>query len=486
MMMRRSLTIRKFVGSMSRRQMSSKIVVDNPYTGETYCEVESMSESTASEKIGDARAAFEEWRHSSMKERLELCENFMSELEKRREDIAKDVSGMMGKPYTQAFGEFGGVYERTKGMMKYAPDAMAEEIIPSNGNGCDRVITREPVGVVLVIAPWNFPLLTAVNAIVPAILAGNAVVLKHSERTPLCGEHFAKAFEAAGAPKGLVSFVNCSHDVSATMIADRRVGFVSFTGSVRGGREIYSTLAQSRFIDATLELGGKDPAYVAEDFDAAEAAAGLVDGAMYNMGQSCCGVERVYVHKSRYQEFLHAAQEICEMNYVWGDPMNEDTNHGPQALSNSVPFLSAQVQDAENKGARIVTGFAQGVHDETGRGRFFAPTIVADCNHEMDIMKEESFGPVLPVMPVDSEEQAVKLMSDSEYGLTAAIFTKDQERVRRMGAQLPAGTVFMNRCDYLDPDLPWTAGNELTGKGVSLSRYGFDGVTKLKGYNMKV
>lgn len=477
---------RRSAGSVLRRAFSTQniIQVDNPYTGEIYCEVAHKSDAEASQVVAKASSAQRQWRASDISERLDLCNRFMDAMEHIREEVARDISCMMGKPYANAYGEVAGVYERTKGMMALAPAALAEEPLPMK-NGCERAITKEPVGVVFVIAPWNFPLLTAVNTIVPAVLAGNSVVIKHSPRSPLCGEHFERAFERAGAIPGLVSSLDCSHEVAAGVIANPEVGFVAFTGSVRGGREVYQTVAQSRFIDVTLELGGKDPAYVAPDADPVAAAEGLVDGAMFNAGQSCCGIERVYVHRSKYDAFLEAAKEIVE-GYVLGDPMDAATNCGPQALPTAPQFLSEQVKDALAKGATLVAGNAEPVTDAAGKGRFFQPSLLSNCTHEMSIMQEESFGPVLPVVAVDSDEEAVELMKDSKYGLTAAVFTNDQDRVRRMGAHIPTGTVFMNRCDYLDPDLPWSAGGELTGKGVSLSSHGFRGVTKLKGFNMRV
>ena len=480
-----SPSLRRYSGAILRRSFSTQTVVrvDNPYSGEIYCEFQQKSEDEAAAVVAQASAAQQKWKSSSLDERLQLCNRFMDELESMREQIAKDITGMMGKPYGNAYGEVAGVFERTKGMMALAEAALADEVL-SIKNGCERVITKEPVGVVFVIAPWNFPLLTAINTIVPAILAGNSVVIKHSPRTPLCGDHFQTAFENADAVSGLVSSLHCSHEVAASVIANRDIGFVAFTGSVRGGREVYQTVAKSRFIDATLELGGKDPAYVAPDADPIAAAEGLIDGAMFNAGQSCCGIERVYVHRSKYDAFMEAAKSIVD-SYVLGDPMDKATTCGPQALPTAPEFLSGQVKDALSRGATLVTGNADPVTDAAGKGRFFQPTLLSDCTHEMSIMQEESFGPVLPVMAVDSDEEAVELMSDSQYGLTAAIFTNDQDRVRRMGSQIPTGTVFMNRCDYLDPDLPWSAGGELTGKGVSLSSHGFRGVTKLKGYNMR-
>ena len=462
------------------------LTVDNPYSGETYCEVALTSEADARATISRAAAAQKAWERTALSERIALCERFMAAMEAMRGEVAADISGMMGKPYEHAWGEMGGLFERTRGMMALAPAALAEEALPARG-GCERAITREPVGVVLAICPWNFPLLTAVNTVVPAVLAGNAVVIKHAERTPLCGEHFARAFAAAGAPEGLVAAVQTPHDATARLIASEKdVGFVAFTGSVAGGRAVYSAVASARFIDCTLELGGKDPAYVAEDADAAAAAAGLVDGACFNAGQSCCGIERVYVHRSKYDAFLEAARAECGA-YVLGDPADAATTQGPMAQPGAAPFLGAQVRDALAKGARLLSGAADDAQrDAAGKGRFFAPALLADCTHGMDVMRDESFGPIVAVAPVDGDDEAVALMRDSEYGLTAAVFTQDAARVRDIGRRVGAGTVFMNRCDYLDPELPWTAGGEHTGKGVSLSKHGFGGVTKLKGYNMRV
>lgn len=465
-----------------RRCCSSVVTVDNPYTGETAATVELATKSDAMDLLGRSQAAQQQWRDVPLETRVDTCRKFMEALA-ADEEVPLNISKQMGKPLHYAKGEIKGAAERVHAMADLAPSVLADEVIPmAEGQSGFRQITREPVGVVLSIAPWNFPLLTAVNSLIPAVLAGNSVVVKHSERTPLCGDDIARAFKAAGAPDDLVTSLHSSHDLTSAVIQDERIGFVSFTGSVRGGHAIYQSVAKNRFIDATLELGGKDPAYVAEDADLAAAVETLVDGAFFNSGQSCCGIERVYVHHSRYDKFVEGAKAAIEA-YVLGDPMDAGTTLGPMAQPSSIIFLQGQVDEAKRKGATVVTGGRSSLGD-TGKARFFVPTLLSECTHEMSAMKDESFGPLLAVAPVASDEEALEKMNDSEYGLTACVFTQDKERALSMGKRLQCGTVFMNRCDYLDPLLPWT-GVKNTGKGVSLSKHGFDGVTKLKGYNLR-
>lgn len=470
--------IRQFASSTSVKV----VVVDNPYTGETYAEVPLSSQEEASAIVARSAAAQVEWKRTSLEERIELCNRFMDAFEQDREQVERDITGQMGKPLSFSSGEVNGMYERTKAMIELAPQALADDMLPDKPNFA-RKIVKEPVGVVLVIAPWNYPLMTAVNCIVPAILAGNSVVIKHSGRTPLCAEAFARAFESAGAPAGLVQYLHCDHATIDAVIGHDAVGFVSFTGSVGGGHQIYKSIASSRFIDATLELGGKDPAYVASDADMAAAIGGLVDGAFFNAGQSCCGIERVYVHRSKYDEFVAGAAEALGA-YRLGDPMDPDTNMGPLAQKNSADFLKSQVDEAVSKGARLIVG-GKPTTDSAGLGRFFEPTLVVDCDHTMGLMMEESFGPVLGVMAVDSDEEAIKLMNDSPYGLSACIYTSDQQRAEHFAKEVSTGTFFMNRCDYLDPLLPWTGVRD-TGKGYSLSVHGFRGVTQLKSIHLKL
>jgi len=458
-----------------------QLVVDNPFTLGTHATVDLSTEAEAKQMVESAAKAQTSWKNSSMEERVALCKRWVQEMQNASDQIAQDISGSMGKTVKQAKGEMGGLVERAEGMIALGPEVLKDEILPEKP-GFARRIQKNPVGVVFLVAPWNYPLLCAVNCIVPAVLAGNSVVIKHSSRTPLVANAMADAFTRAGAPAGLVQPLSCSHSVVDSVIQLPQVGFVSFTGSVPGGYAIQSSVAKRVDLDATLELGGKDPAYIAEDADMDLAVATVVDGATFNAGQSCCAIERCYVHESKYDEFLERAQKILK-NEKLGDPADASTTMGPLAQASAVKFIQSQVDDAKAKGARILVGGSATSVD--GKGRFFEPTLLADCNHDMEIVMEESFGPVLPVVKVSSDEEAVTKMNDSPYGLTAAVFTRDVDRANKIGEQIRTGTFFMNRCDYLDPELPWTGHNQ-TGKGISLSRHGFNGVTKVKGYHMKL
>jgi acyl-CoA reductase-like NAD-dependent aldehyde dehydrogenase len=347
--------------------------------------------------------------------------------------------------------------------------------------GFERRIVREPLGVVVDLPAWNYPLLTAVNCVIPAVLAGNSVVVKHSPRSPLCGDHFAKAFADAGAPAHLVQSLSCSHPTSERMVGDARVDHVVFTGSVFGGHRMVEAAAK-RFLHPILELGGNDPAYVAPDCDLDKTAENVVDGAMYNAGQSCCAVERVYVHESVYDAFLERVVPIARA-YVLGDPTADTTTMGPVAQPTHVADLEAFVADAKKLGGRVVTGGKRTSVD--GKGRFFEPTVVADGTQAMRLFREESFGPIVPVMRVASDEEALAKMNDSRLGLTASVWTKDRERAARFARGLEAGTVYMNRCDSLDPALPWSGWKD-SGRGVSLSALGFEGLTRPKAIHFRL
>jgi acyl-CoA reductase-like NAD-dependent aldehyde dehydrogenase len=454
--------------------------VDNPYTGEIVFRVPTLSEGDVEAVVTRAARAQRAWSHTSIEERVALCERFCRELEKDAEEAAREITLQMGKPLAQSRGEVRTALARARYMMSIAPEALRDDPLPAVPR-FTRFVRHEPVGVVLDIAAWNYPLLIAVNVVVPAVLAGNAVLVKHAARTPLCGEAFARNFARAGAPEGLVTAVQCGHAVAARIIARPEVGYVSFTGSVRGGHEVYAECAK-RFIDCGLELGGKDPAYVAPDADLDFAVANLVDGAFYNAGQSCCGIERIYVHASVYERFVEGA--VAEVRkYRLGDPLAEGVTLGPMAQPGSDKKLELQADEARHKGGRVLVG-GKAIQVE-GRGRFFDPCLVADATHQMQgLMIEESFGPIVGVAKVQDDDEAVRLMNDSPYGLTASIWTRDQERAFRIGAQVETGTFYMNRCDYLDPALPWT-GVKDTGKGMSLSKYGFLPLTRRKGFHLR-
>jgi acyl-CoA reductase-like NAD-dependent aldehyde dehydrogenase len=357
---------------------------------------------------------------------------------------------------------------------------LAEVDLPPKA-GFARSVAREPVGVVVDIAPWNYPLLTAVNAVAAAVLAGNGVILKHSSRTPLCGPRFERAFAKAGAPPGLVRSLTLSHADCRTLLQRPEVGYVAFTGSVAGGREIQGQLSE-RFLGIGMELGGKDAAYVADDADFDHAVTNLEDGAFYNAGQSCCGIKRIYVHAKHYERFLEALVAKARA-YRLGNPEDPATTMGPLATPDAPGLLAGQVAEAKRAGARVLCGGRTTQVD--GRGRFLEPAVVADARPEMAVVAEESFGPVVALASVRGDDEAVERINASRFGLTAAIWSSDPERARRIGRRLQVGTVFLNRCDYLDPMLPWIGVKE-SGRGLTLSRWGIQELTRAKSYHFRL
>ena len=403
----------------------------------------------------------------------------MAEFEGMRDDIARNLTIQMGKPLSQSVNEVGGLLGRSEHMASIAEAALADEWLPEKP-GFQRYILHEPLGVVVDIAAWNYPLLIAVNVIVPAVLAGNAVIIKHSSRTPLCGEAFAEAFRRAGAPEYLVQNVVASHQVTELLMQHSGVDHVSFTGSVKGGHEVMQSTA-GRFIDVGLELGGKDPAYVCADADFDYAVANCVDGAFYNAGQSCCAVERVYVDKSIYERFVEAYAAGVRQ-YMLGDPMSAETSIGPLASKGAAEFLREQVASAVSAGGRLVVDPKE--FATPSQGWFLAPAVVADAPQSCSLMQEESFGPVIGILPVSSDEEAIRHMNDSPYGLTASIWTSDLDRAIRVGERIETGTFYMNRCDFLDPALPW-CGVKDTGRGATLSAYGLHHLTRLKSMHLR-
>ena len=453
--------------------------VDDPYTEETSVTVE-LSEGSAVDRVLDlAVAASRDVRSRSLAERKAICEKAVVAMEANAEEIAKDISKMMGKPVSQAKGEVKGMAARARHMISIADQALADLVLPAVP-GFERRIAKEALGVVFCLPAWNYPLLTAVNAVIPAVLAGNAVVLKHSPRSPLCGEHFAAAFRDAGAPAAWVQALHCDHPTSERIAGDSRVNHVVFTGSVLGGHRINEAAAKG-FASVGLELGGNDPAYVALDCDMAKTVENVVDGAMYNAGQSCCAVERAYVHASVYDAFVAQCEPLVKA-YVLGDPRADATNMGPIAQPYHPGELEELVQEAVRGGAKLVCGgkrFKSG-----GKGRFFEPTLLIDVPQTAKVMQTEAFGPILPIARVESDEEALAKMNDSKLGLTASVWTADVERARRMMRDLAFGTVYMNRCDSLDPALPWT-GVKDSGRGVTLSALGFDHMTRPKAVHFR-
>jgi acyl-CoA reductase-like NAD-dependent aldehyde dehydrogenase len=405
---------------------------------------------------------------------------FLDALLAMNQEVVPELAQQMGRPVRYG-GEFRGVEERTRSMVRIAEGSLEATVPDDERPGIRRMIKREPVGVVLVIAPWNYPFLTAVNTVVPALVAGNAVLLKHASQTILAGERFQAAMDRAGLPEGLFRNLVLSHDQTARILGAGAVDHCNFTGSVSGGRAI-ERAAAGTFTSLGLELGGKDPAYVRPDADLAHAVETIVDGAFFNSGQCCCGIERVYVHESRYDAFVEGAVDLVG-RYVLGNPLEEATTLGPMAHRRFADLVRRQIQEAVAAGATAHIDTARFAAD-TGDTAYLAPQVLTEVTHHMSVMRDESFGPVVGIMKVRDDDEAIRLMNDSPYGLSAAIWTADVDAAERIGDRLETGTVFMNRCDYLDPGLAWT-GVKDTGRGASLSTLGYESVTRPKSFHLR-
>jgi len=449
----------------------------NPATEEVFFALAPTSEAELESILSRMRAAQALWRDVPIEQRADICGQFITAFRSMKEAVALDITRQMGKPIGQSRREVDTMLDRAETMVKLAPAALQDDVLPPK-EGFRRFIRHEPLGVVLDIPAWNYPLLIAVNVIVPALLSGNAVLIKHARLTPLAGDAFVEAFRKASLPQDLVASVHVSHDAIRKLIAARAVDFISFTGSVEGGRQVYKE-ASSQLLDMGLELGGKDPALVREDANFAFTVENLVDGAFYNAGQSCCAVERIYVVRPIFSRFVDAYVAEVE-KYKVGSPEDETTTVGPLAQRKTVEFMEFQVGQAVARGARVLTGG----HRPLGRGYYFQPTVLVDVNHEMSVMREESFGPVIGIMPVDSDEEGVRLMNDSPYGLTASIWTEDIEQGEKLAHRTAAGTVYLNRCDYLDPELSWV-GIKDSGHGCTLSHLGFLYLTRPKSFHLR-
>jgi acyl-CoA reductase-like NAD-dependent aldehyde dehydrogenase len=459
--------------------MRATLRLDDPFTGEI-SELPLATEAEAMAAVDRAAAAQRGWAATPVEERAALVGRFCERLRARAGEIAAEITAQMGKPVAEARREVETCCGRAEYVASIAPAVLADERLPDKP-GFTRVIAREPLGVVVDVAPWNYPLLTAVNVVAPAVLAGNAVVLKHASRTPRCAEHFARAFREAGAPDGLVEPLVAGHEVVARALARPEVGLAALTGSNAAGREVHR-LAAERLLPVVLELGGKDAAYVAEDADVAYAAAHVVEGAFYNAGQSCCGVKRIYVHRAAYGAFLEAALDAARA-WAPGDPRREETTLGPLAVPEEAARLSRQLADARARGARVLCGGEPAT--VAGAGRFFLPTLVEDVPHDAPAAQEESFGPLAIVQRVDSDDEAVARVNDSRFGLSASVWTRSEARATALGRRLEAGTVYMNRCDVLDPALPWV-GWKASGLGLSLSHLGLAALTRPKSFHLRV
>jgi acyl-CoA reductase-like NAD-dependent aldehyde dehydrogenase len=460
--------------------MTGRFKTISPVDGSTVFERSLDGPDEIERTLAAASTASESWRRIALDERCTMVRRFVELAVHDTDAVAQELTMQMGRPVRDGGGEAGGWLLRGRTMIDLAPAALADIELEAR-DGFTRFIRREPLGVVFVVAPWNYPWLTAVNALVPALVAGNTVVLKHSEQTPLVAERIGRAAKEAGLPDGVLQVLYLNHDGVADVIGDPRIAFVAFTGSVEGGHAIQQA-ASKRFIGAALELGGKDPAYVCSDADVARTAANLVDGSFYNAGQSCCGIERIYVHQDVYDSFLEAFASMANELQL-GDPRDSSTTLGPVVRIRNAEAIQAQIDEAIAAGARTLLD--PNHFEAVKRGLpYMAPQALVDVDHSMRIMSEETFGPAVGIMKVQDDAEAVAMMNDSRYGLTASVWTSDLEHAQQIGTGVETGTWFMNRCDYLDPELAWV-GVKDSGRGCSLSTLGYAQLTRPKSFHLR-
>jgi acyl-CoA reductase-like NAD-dependent aldehyde dehydrogenase len=453
----------------------------SPVDGRVYVERVPASGAEVDAALQRARAAQRQWRSVPVAERAAQMERFCAAFEARAADIATELSWQMGRPIRYAPNEVRGTLERARYMIDIAATALGD-IDPGPKPGFRRFIRREPLGVVFTVAAWNYPYLIAVNSVIPALLAGNAVILKHSAQTPLCAERFAECFAAAGLPPGVFQALHLGHADTERVIRDSRVDFVAFTGSVAGGRTVQRVAAE-RFIGVGLELGGCDPVYVRHDADLPHAIENIVDGAYFNSGQSCCGLQRIYVHESIYDRFTAGCIDLIRQ-YRLGPPLDPQTTLGPVVRTASADTIRVQLRSAIAAGARPAIEEREFPLSRAGTP-YMAPQLLLDAPPASAVMREEIFGPVAGIMKVHSDQEAVAQMNDSPFGLTAAIWTRDEAAALTLGEQVHTGTWFMNRCDYLDPALAWV-GVKDSGRGCTLSVVGFEHLTRPKSFHLRV
>ncbi|MBU0737312.1 MAG: aldehyde dehydrogenase family protein [Alphaproteobacteria bacterium] len=450
----------------------------SPIDGSVYAERPAMSLEAATEAVARARKAQKAWARRPLEDRVQLVLKGVARLNEMADEVVPELAHMMGRPVRYG-GEYKGFNERSNYVAAIAADSLAPLVVEAS-DSFERRIEREPHGVVFVIAPWNYPYMTAINTIAPALMAGNTVVIKHATQTLLVGERMVRAFVEAGVPDDVFVNLFLDHATTSALIAAGNFNFINFTGSVEGGRSI-ERAAAGTFAGLGLELGGKDPGYVMEDADLEAAVDTLMDGATYNSGQCCCGIERIYVHESLYDAFVEKSVAWVS-NYKLGNPLDAETTLGPMANKRFAKVVREQIADAVSKGAKAMVDPKLFPADDGGA--YIMPQILVNVDHSMAFMKDETFGPAVGIMKVKSDDEALGLMNDSPYGLTASLWTQDPERAARIGREIETGTVFMNRADYLDPALCWTGVKE-TGKGGSLSVLGFQNLTRPKSYHLK-
>lgn len=456
--------------------MTKNVDLISPIDGSVYLTRGVLTRDAAFDAAKRAKAAQAGWAACPLAERIALVRKAGEIIGQQKDRMATELAHQMGRPVRYG-GEYGGFNER----LTYMADVAEESLAPMQIEDSDtfrRLIKRTPWGTVLVIAPWNYPYMTAINTVAPALIAGNTVILKHAGQTLAVGEHLAEALHAAGVPEDVFQNLVLDHDTTSALLSKRAVDFVNFTGSVGGGQAI-ERAAAGTFIPVSTELGGKDPGYVRADANIDAAVDTLLDGAMFNSGQCCCGIERIYVHESLYDQFVEKAIAWVNAQKL-GNPLDPDTTMGPMANVRFANEVRAQIAEALADGAKA--------HIDTmpadDGGAYLTPQILTNVTHKMRVMRDESFGPVVGIMPVKDDEEAIALMNDSRFGLTASIWSADTATAEAIGDRIETGTVFLNRCDYLDPALCWT-GCKDTGRGQGLSKLAYQALTRPKSYHLK-
>ncbi len=451
-----------------------------PIDNTTYVERDYANSQEIEKALEVSKKIFHHWKQTPLKERKEILTKFVDSFLLNNKEIEEELCRQMGRPISQCGGEMNGFEERARYMIEKSEEAL-ERVISKQNDEFNNFISKDPIGTIFIIAPWNYPYNTSVNSIVPSLLSGNTVILKHSSQTPLCAEQLFKASKVSGLPEGVFQFLHLDHKSTSKIISDERIDHVLFTGSVSGGKQVKKAIGE-RFINAGLELGGKDPAYVRKDCNLQHAIENLADGSFYNSGQSCCGIERIYVDGEIYDDFIGGIKNFTE-KYILDDPLKSQTNLGPVVKLSAAQSIRLQVKEAISNGAKDIVGKENfKISDESNC--YVSPSVLINVDHTMSFMMEETFGPTVGIMKVKNEDQAADLMNDSPYGLTACIWTSDKEFAEKFGPRINTGTFFMNRCDYLDPGLAWT-GVKNTGIGVTLSVLGFDHVTRAKSYHYR-
>ena len=449
-----------------------------PIDNTIYVEREYHS-SKIEQTIDNSMKAQKEWANLNVNERVKLLKNFVKDFLSKGDVIGEELSRQIGRPISQAAGELNGFKERADYMLSIAENKLAN-IDVTKDNNFKSFIKRRALGIVFVIAPWNYPYLVAVNSIIPAMASGNTVILKHSAQTPLCAEQLYQSAKKT-LPKDVFNYLHLNHEDSLKVVSDKRINFVSFTGSVKAGYDVQKA-THSKFIDMALELGGKDPAYARYDCDLDKTVENLVDGSFFNSGQSCCGIERIYVDEKIYNNFLELFVSKT-YGYKLGNPLDKGTNLGPVVKLSAAEFIIEQMNKALDKGAKKMIDENKFNFPKEHKN-YLIPQVLTNVDHNMDFMTEETIGPCVGIMKVKDENEAIKLMNDSPYGLTASIWTKDLEIAEKIGNQVQTGTFYMNRCDYLDPALSWTGVKE-TGKGCSLSEIAYEKLTAPKSFHLR-